>query len=303
MTAAPQPERAQDSPTGAAWLETVSGNRFELQNGCSLGRSDSNEVPLPGEKVSRHHAIIQRRGHDAFWLTDAGSVNGTWVNGRRITQATRIYHCDIIGIGPHRLTFRHPDGPPRSRPEPSIADLTIGDAKAQYCWLLMVQLDAPSRLDETLGAARVPTLVGGWLDRCREVVQDRGGSIHQYIGHGFLASWGDHGENRAAVASAISELAGPPQGEEPPFRLVLHYGQVSVNSAAALGEDRLGGAAVNFIFRIDKLAASLKASSLVSEVAQALLKPYLGLVEAGQHVLPGFEGEQRFYTWDPHDPR
>jgi class 3 adenylate cyclase len=284
-----------DSSSRMAWLEAVSGERYVIESGCSLGRSASNQVPLPGEKVSRQHAIIQARGSDAFWLADAGSVNGTWLNGRRILQATRIYNGDRIGIGPHRLIFHHPSGQPRSRPEPSIAEMTIRDRKAQYSWLLMVQLDAPSRLEQTVGAARVPSLVGGWLERCRELVQDRGGRIHQYIGHGFLAAWCDHGENRLAVAATISELAGQRSPGGPPFRVVLHYGQVNVCSTAALGDEGLSGAAVNFAFRVDKLASGLKVSSLVSEVAQALLKPHLRLVEAGQHRLPGFEGEQSFY--------
>jgi len=291
---ASQPNSASDPAAARAWLETSAGERFPIQAGCSLGRSVSNEVPLPGEKVSRHHAVIQSRGQDAFWLADAGSVNGTWLNGRRLAQASRIYEGDTIAIGPHRLTFHHPGGQRRPLAECSIADLTSSDAKPQYCWRLMVQLVAPSRLDQTVGAARVPSLVGGWLDRCRELVQDYGGAIHQYIGHGFLASWGDHGESRAAVASAVSALGRGAGPEDPSFRVVLHYGQVNVNTAVAVGEDRLGGPAVNFIFRVDKLAASLNASSLISEVAQALLKPHLAFAEAGQHALPGFEGEQRF---------
>jgi hypothetical protein len=75
----------------------------------------------------------------------------------------------------------------------------------------------------------------------------------------------------------------------------LHYGQANVGPADRFGEASLSGSAVNFTLRIDKLARTVKASCLVSEVAQALLTPYLTLGEAAHYGLPGYQGTHTFY--------
>jgi hypothetical protein len=51
-----------------------------------LGRSRACELVLSDDSVSRRHAMVVCEG-DRIILTDLGSTNGTFVNGRRITQA------------------------------------------------------------------------------------------------------------------------------------------------------------------------------------------------------------------------
>src|SRR5579872_5471309 len=56
-----------------------------LINGVVFGRDASAGVPLPGNEASRRHAEVTRVG-PVPTLRDLGSRNGTWVNGRRITE-------------------------------------------------------------------------------------------------------------------------------------------------------------------------------------------------------------------------
>jgi pSer/pThr/pTyr-binding forkhead associated (FHA) protein len=50
------------------------------------------------EGVSRKHAKISFDGKD-FWIEDAGSSNGTFLNGVRLTRRERLRHLDVVALG------------------------------------------------------------------------------------------------------------------------------------------------------------------------------------------------------------
>ncbi|QSQ25276.1 FHA domain-containing protein [Pyxidicoccus parkwayensis] len=54
--------------------------------GVTVGRTGNNDVVLDDGSVSRFHAWFSREeGQPGFLLTDAGSKNGSWVGGARLT--------------------------------------------------------------------------------------------------------------------------------------------------------------------------------------------------------------------------
>ncbi len=75
----------------------------------TLGRSVRNDVCLEDPFASRVHAEI-RCESDSCWLTDLGSVNGTFVNGVRISGTVQIFPGDRLYIG-ETLIEVHPSGP------------------------------------------------------------------------------------------------------------------------------------------------------------------------------------------------
>ncbi len=58
--------------------------------------------------VGRSHALIERRGH-SFWITDQGSINGTFVNGDRVAGDHVLKHGDIIAVHRHEFEFVLPE--------------------------------------------------------------------------------------------------------------------------------------------------------------------------------------------------
>jgi class 3 adenylate cyclase len=173
--------------------------------------------------------------------------------------------------------------------------MTIGDVVAQYCWLLLVQSAISSVAESGRDSSQGPAEMGHTLDTCRGLVEEHRGSVHHYVDEGFLAFWPDRADLRATVAQALGRLTTLQRSSPALFRVVLHYGQANVGPADRFGEESLSGSAVNFTLRIDKLARMVKASCLVSEVAQALLTPYLTLGEAAHCGLPGYQGTHTFY--------
>lgn len=53
-----------------------------------IGRDNSNDIVINEPRVSRNHAIITYTGYNRYEVKDLGSSNGTFVNGKRITQGS-----------------------------------------------------------------------------------------------------------------------------------------------------------------------------------------------------------------------
>src|SRR5881409_4237142 len=69
----------------------------------TAGRHPESDIFLDDVTVSRRHAEFRRKdGH--FHIHDAGSLNGTYVNGRRV-ESTELADGDELQIGKFKLTF------------------------------------------------------------------------------------------------------------------------------------------------------------------------------------------------------
>lgn len=69
----------------------------------AVGREADNEIQLPHEKVSKHHAAL-RRAKDIWCIEDLKSTNGVFVNGLKV-QTQELKHGDRVQIGPYELRF------------------------------------------------------------------------------------------------------------------------------------------------------------------------------------------------------
>ena len=72
----------------------------------TIGRGPANDVTVDDRKASRRHCQIRRAGSH-FTLEDLDSVNGTFLNGQRTTEA-QLNDGDVIGVGEAELAFQGP---------------------------------------------------------------------------------------------------------------------------------------------------------------------------------------------------
>jgi hypothetical protein len=80
------------------------GQSFPLHGErMTIGRSPDTDVFLDDVTVSRDHAVLVRRS-GAWFLDDSGSLNGTYVNRRRI-DSHRLDDGDELQIGKYKLTY------------------------------------------------------------------------------------------------------------------------------------------------------------------------------------------------------
>jgi len=281
----------------AAWLEAVGGLRTPIQGSCFLGRGGTNDIVVNDDRVSRRHAVVHVKGPGEFWLIDLGSSNGTYLNGRRITHPCRLAERDRIMLGAHCFIFRQRKGAEPADSGPPTTEKTIQDIKAANCWLLVADMESSTQFIQAVTAEESLRVTGTWLSRCKQLVEDRGGTVNKFLGDGFLAYWREEERAAPAVVQAVQQLQKLQAEAQPRFRLVLHYGKVLMGGAASLGEESLLGPEVNFVFRMEKLAGSIGAACLLSEPARVQLGALLPTADRVQQGLHGFEGEFLFFTF------
>jgi sigma-B regulation protein RsbU (phosphoserine phosphatase) len=69
-----------------------------------IGRLPESEILIDEPVVSRRHAEIYR-SEDRYYLRDAGSRNGTFLNGKRILQAAELSPGDTVTVGNSRIVY------------------------------------------------------------------------------------------------------------------------------------------------------------------------------------------------------
>jgi DNA-binding response OmpR family regulator len=81
---------------------------------CTIGRSPACQIIVSRQIVSRLHARIERAG-PRYMLRDAGSANGTYINGLRLHEPYLLRHRDLVGLGDTTAVLRFIDPDPTSQ--------------------------------------------------------------------------------------------------------------------------------------------------------------------------------------------
>lgn len=84
----------------------LAGERIVVpEGGLDFGRSSDNHVVITDDGVSRFHARMLF-DNGSLWLQDAGSRNGIFVNGTRVTQHQALKSGDQVTIALHQFVVR-----------------------------------------------------------------------------------------------------------------------------------------------------------------------------------------------------
>ena len=108
VTPGANPLAAEETPF-FVWHGDRRGEFFLLHDGeeIALGRDpDQCQVVIPDGTASRRHCVLAKKGA-AIHLTDGGSANGTFVNGRRV-QSVELAAGDIIRVGGGKVSVGQP---------------------------------------------------------------------------------------------------------------------------------------------------------------------------------------------------
>lgn len=88
----------------AAEEESLQGLRYAFVQQITIGRGEENDIVIPENFVSHHHAVIYQHGNQ-YVIEDLGSVNHTYVNGNALSGKAYIKPGDEVQIGMVALRF------------------------------------------------------------------------------------------------------------------------------------------------------------------------------------------------------
>jgi len=85
--------------------------KYSSPGPISLGRTPDNDVTIAESSISARHCFLRVLGAEIS-LTDAGSTNGTLVNGVRLApkKAQKVVEGDVLTMGRFNLAFHTPRG-------------------------------------------------------------------------------------------------------------------------------------------------------------------------------------------------
>lgn len=107
------PESAGSEPTLIVIEGRRTGQRLPLPAGeTTVGRDAGSELVFDDAGVSRRHALLVRAA-DTVTIQDAGSTNGTWVNGQPVSNVRELLPGDRVQLGSTVLAY---EGPRRAAP-------------------------------------------------------------------------------------------------------------------------------------------------------------------------------------------
>src|SRR5438876_5411349 len=204
---------------GMAWLEQPSGERRYVESELRIGRGEQNDLRLNDGSVSRYHAFL-RRVDGRYLLSDVGSQNGTFVNGRQVHAPSALQSGDRIRAGTTELTF-HLDVPanvPTDDPTTTLTATSSGTLVEEYVQgelrivtVLFLDLHGFTAMSENMPPDEVTQMMNRCFERLTATVARFGGYVDKYVGDAMMVLFGapvahaDDPERAVRAAMALQE--------------------------------------------------------------------------------------------------
>jgi adenylate cyclase len=279
---------------------------LRAREGFRVGRGEENELVLDDALVSRLHAVFNGSASGVI-LSDLSSLNGTYLNGRRITTPVTLQAGDVVRIGVTTIAF-HPGAAGDSTTSSRAPGTLMEQMRRVVVSVLIADVCNFTVLSEQLSPHDVAAMLQLWFGRVSETVEEFGGEVDKYIGDCVMALWRgvESDQQVLALRSAAASLAilvrtdslsasgaWPYRGSNP-WRC-----RVSLNSGVALmgtfGHTRtrdftVFGDTVNVAFRLNDLAGKVDRNILLGVSTARLIENEFALEPLGLTPVEGRVG-------------
>ncbi len=307
-----------------AKLQVVDGDQahyeIELYAGTTLrvGRMPENELQLKDTKVSRYHCLFAVSPGGVV-LSDLASLNGSYVNGRRVSTPINLKNGDAIKIGNAELRLAF------SQLQEDSSDLAVLQTEASGMELvtvtiLLVDVCGYTRMSEALPGEDVAAMLQRSFSMIADIVAEGHGEVDKYIGDCVMAVW--LGNRATAAEYAKKAFQAALQIEQQTLSLAKQWAYESsypwrTRRTLNSGEALLGsvgsrnkrnftvlGDMVNVSFRIDGLSSELGSTFLIGEATANFIGSEYPLTMLREIEVEGRNEKVRVFTlMDPLTPK
>ncbi len=266
----------------SAFLEiTIDGapQRVICGNLVTMGRDMASTLQVVDPLVSRLHALIRFVGKDSYYLLDAGSRNGSFINHVRVSTPTLLKSGDVITVGETEVTFIQVKG--GDPPEAARTAMNLGETlshvrlEIQPVTILVADIRGFTTLSERLPITVLSKMMTGWFSNVQKSIEQNLGRVDKFIGDCVMALWYHGPEVEPSAIRACLTAAGQIQQltwelkdsyPELPERMELAVGINTGMAAVGVGaENTAMGDAVNVAFRLEAACRTLEAQLLLSQ--------------------------------------
>jgi len=112
-------------PVVSAWMlkantAPLTGQFFQINHGCSIGRDEKADIMVPLSFISRVHANFKIK-KNKLYVEDAGSSNGTFVNNEKI-KSCELRNGDELRLDEFSFSVIGPEVVERSKPRTVVRE-------------------------------------------------------------------------------------------------------------------------------------------------------------------------------------
>jgi pSer/pThr/pTyr-binding forkhead associated (FHA) protein len=288
-----------------AFLRYGADQKFHLSPGrlCQIGRSLANEVVVQDAEVSRHHASVEVRDTE-FILSDAGSRNGTYLNGSRIQGAVPLKPGDRIEVGNTKIVFEWPAANKPKFDEDATIATTLS---APEHFTVVLTMNGFHRIAENADSSRLDSALAVCREQVEQILQrDRVGR-GRFAGDLVILEVGEHAAADPKplldrVLGAASDIAIALE-QLPAHASVI--GRIQVSGGVWMRDDGLAAdsgealkRAIDLASHASKMGAALQLNELAAaklrshypETAMMLVQPAAG--DANSAMIQFFQLQQ-----------
>lgn len=280
---------------------------IEIGQALTIGRSPGNGLVLDDQQASRRHAEIRRLDAGRYVLQDAGSANGTWVNGRRLAAPGELRNGDVISIGNTRLRFFGPvpESPPEAPPETAMSAGTDLSFRNETAVILVADIRNYTRMSEVLPARDFSLVITDWFKGSSDAIEARGGTVDKFIGDAVMAYWLVRERDRpgpevdealraardliASAAAFEQRLSARFSGQAFRIGIGVNLGEAVVGNVGGGAHQSftIVGDSVNVAFRLESLTKEKGCPVVVSHRVTAHASPEFRFSDLGRAEVKG----------------
>ena len=272
-----------------AFVEIFNGEtatRIPLGSVETIGRDRSNTIQLHDELVSRNHALIRKVGNEQFYVLDAGSRNGCYLNDQRVTVPTLLKNNDSVSMGNTKLVFiqelEEDEQPPDLEDIEEMGEtISFVRSDIRSVTILVADIRGFTSLSENVEITILSKLMSKWFYEVQNIIEAHQGKVDKFIGDCVMALWDTQNNNPREMvmnclraANEINTLTHELSDEDDNIPHPLRIGAGINTGIAALGvgnENTAMGDTVNLAFRLESATKTLNSDLLLSHSSYSIL--------------------------------